>query len=340
MKLPYCIFISNILLWLLMAGQEAYSGNKNPLRKELSLKGKWLFEIGDNPIFSDPEFDDRHWVSVSVPKNWENTGFPGYDGYAWYRIHFKFHKLSDSKEYHLKLGQIDDVDIVYLNGHRIGSSGSFPPNYNSAYGSYRDYIIPSNFLKKNGKNVLAVRVYDGWGPGGISHGDVGIYSKRSFPLVQNYTGFWKFSPGDHKDWKNPDYNDSDWSEVMVPLKWEDQGYPFLDGFGWYRKEVVIASKKRNEHLILVLGCIDDQDEVYLNGQMIGRTGQAPLSSTLNVFCNKYRFYYIPPNVIHWGSKNTIAVRVFDIGGEGGILRGPVGLTTRKNYLRIRRYYKD
>jgi len=334
---PTIIFILHMLFCLLIAAQSGYTGEKNPLKREFSLKGKWLFEIGDNPVYCDPEFNDNHWVNIPVPKHWENAGFPGYDGYAWYRIHFKFHNLSNSREYHLKLGQIDDVDMVYLNGKLIGSTGSFPPVYKTAYGNQRDYYIPFNLLKDS-ENVLAVRVFDEQGPGGIYHGDIGIYSSHSLPLIQNFAGYWKFSPGDYEDWKNPDYDDSEWPEVMVPVKWEDQDYPLLDGFAWYRKEVEMPAKKNKEHLILVLGRIDDQDEVYLNGQLIGRTGQSPLGSTSQILVSKYRFYYIPPSLIHWGSKNIIAVRVFDVGGEGGILKGPIGITTRKTYLRIKRYY--
>ena len=43
-----------------------------------------------------------------------------------------------------------------------------------------------------------------------------------------------------------------------------------------------------------------------------------------------RAYLIPPEMVQWGKKNTIAVRVYDAGGGGGLYGGPVELTNRGN----------
>ena len=58
------------------------------MRRVVSLTGMWKFEIGDNPKFSERGFDDSKWEKIRVPGTWENQGFPGYDGYAWYRRSF------------------------------------------------------------------------------------------------------------------------------------------------------------------------------------------------------------------------------------------------------------
>ena len=36
-----------------------------------------------------------------------------------------------------------------------------------------------------------------------------------------------------------------------------------------------------------------------------------------------RFYSIPKDLIKYGQNNYIAIRIFDGGGDGGILTGPV-----------------
>ena len=38
-------------------------------------------------------------------------------------------ELDKNLDFSLFLGNIDDVDEVYLNGHKIGFSGTFPPKY-------------------------------------------------------------------------------------------------------------------------------------------------------------------------------------------------------------------
>ncbi len=309
------------------------------MRREISLRGKWKFEIGDDIRYSEENFNDNRWVSIYVPEHWENAGFPGYDGYAWYRVQFHLRRPSLSKDYYIKLGKIDDVDMAYLNGHPIGSTGEFPPNFDTEYNKHRTYYIPHGYLNKDDVNVIAVRVYDEHSRGGIYSGDVGIYSKKTIPLHKSFAGSWKFSPGDNPEWKNMSYNDEGWSEIMVPGRWESQGFNYLDGFAWYRKWVDVPANKTDDHLILVLGMIDDQDEVYLNGKKIGHTGPSPLASNNNTYCRDYRFYYVPPSSIRKDSKNLIAIRVYDKQGSGGIIEGAIGITTRKNYLKMKRYFK-
>jgi len=43
----------------------------------------WKFEIGDDPAYSERNYDVSRWEQIHVPGTWENQGFPGYDGYAW-----------------------------------------------------------------------------------------------------------------------------------------------------------------------------------------------------------------------------------------------------------------
>jgi len=142
------------------------------------LPERWHFITGDNPEYVNPKFDDNAWTSIDVPDYWERQGFDGYDGIAWYRVHFTIDKKLPGDSVYFILGKIDDADQSYLNGVRIGGMGIFPPNPITAYDKYRFYKIPTNLLKKN--NVLAVRVFDMGGPGGIVSGPIGIYDERDY----------------------------------------------------------------------------------------------------------------------------------------------------------------
>ena len=301
----------------------------------LDLRGQWNFTLGDKMIWSNPDFDDNDWTNIFVPAAWEDEGFPGYNGYAWYRKTFKIKPDVDTGNIYLKLGQIDDVDEVYLNGKLIGFSGSFPPEYITAYNVNRTYRIPQDLLNKGQANVIAVRVYDNELGGGILRNEIGIYRKSDrrgpdLPL----DGTWLFMPGDDMDWKDVDTDDKDWFTVMVPAPWETQGFRDHDGFSWYRKHVYIPKIYREESLILVLGRIDDLDQTFFNGEKIGETGPMHNSEIFNVTGDqwlKWRNYKIPDHLIRYGENNLIAVRVYDGLIQGGIYEGPIGLMTTSKF---------
>lgn len=300
-----------------------------------SLKGSWLFSIGDESDWAGMNFRDNNWESIRVPSSWENEGFHGYNGFAWYRKHFTIKSDYRSKVIYLKLGRVDDVDEVYLNGKLIGSTGSFPPDYKTAYFAWREYYIPSEFFNYDGDNVIAVRVYDSELEGGIVEGDVSLFEDvRAVKISYDLSGQWKFNTGDDMERKNAGFNDKDWGSIIVPGFWESQGYPDYDGFAWYRKKFIPPSRLSGENLVLFLGKIDDIDEVYVNGKLIGTTGnlnRRPIRYDTYGEYNQIRGYYIPKDLLKFNQENTVAVRVYDGFKDGGIYRGPVGLVKQKDY---------
>ncbi len=132
-----------------------------------AIPGPWRLRTGDDPRYATREFDEDTWETVPVPKPWEEAGHPDYDGYAWYRTRFPLPPAPAGRPAYLELGKVDDVDETFLNGVKLGATGAFPPNYRSEWQAYRRYRIPVDALNWGGENVLAVRVYDGAGPGGI-----------------------------------------------------------------------------------------------------------------------------------------------------------------------------
>jgi DUF1680 family protein len=128
---------------------------------------------------------------------------------------------------------------------------------------------------------------------------------------------WKFYTGDNADFAKPAFNDVAWKEIKVDTFWERQGYDKYDGIAWYRIHVVLPSslKETNQLLQAVqlsLGRIDDADETYVNGKKISAT----------VGWDVDRSYLIPFALIEWDKENTIAIRVNDMGGNGGMYGGP------------------
>lgn len=301
----------------------------------LNLKGLWKFSIGDDKKWAESNFDDSDWESIHVPSSWEDEGFYGYNGYAWYRTEFDLPNDFDEEIVYLFLGYIDDVDEVYLNGQPVGSSGKFPPDFKTAYNAERKYPISLKHFRPGKKNTLAVRVYDYYREGGIVSGNVGLYVKSYRFLVQkNLEGTWKFKTGDKPEYKDPELDDSKWDEIIVPGYWETQGYNEYNGMAWYRKTFTISKPLDDDKLVMLLGKIDDLDETYLNGKLIGRTGEFKENTNKMKHNNEWqemRGYLFPANLLNQNGENVIAVRVYDGYINGGIYEGPIGITTQKNY---------
>ena len=115
-----------VLVFIILLSSANIFGND--LDRIINLNTKWKFAIGDYQKWASPTLNDDDWETISVPSEWENQGFPGYDGYAWYRTEFTLDAIYENDNIYLNLGYIDDVDEVYINGILVGFSGSFPPN--------------------------------------------------------------------------------------------------------------------------------------------------------------------------------------------------------------------
>ena len=169
------------------------------LQAQNFLKPEWRFQTGDDPAWAGEEFDDSGWESMRSGLDWENQGYPTYDGYAWYRqvvvIPADMEDMArETGGMILYLGTIDDCDEAYFNGIRIGSAGSFPPEYETGYHSKREYRIETALVHWGGENTVAVRVYDGGGGGGIVHGKIALSVIGMDELVSLKP---VLEPGDH-----------------------------------------------------------------------------------------------------------------------------------------------
>ena len=146
----------------------------------LDLAGAWRF-TSDPPgklaaeQVAAPEFDAAAWRELKTPGLWESQGedLKAYDGFAWYRKEFTLETVPTAPGLVLKLGAVDDEDWTYLNGRLVGHIGrdTHPDDYWSAD---RVYAVPPGLLRV-GRNVIAVRVNDLRGGGGIARGPLGLY---------------------------------------------------------------------------------------------------------------------------------------------------------------------
>jgi len=143
-------------------------------QNSIELDRGWVMRTGDNQAWAKPDFDDGKWRAIEVGKPWEKAGYANYDGYAWYRIEFtvpeRWQEQDENGLLSLSLGSIDDADVTYFNGERVGATGSVPPDYKTAYYTRRFYRVPTSLVRWGEANVIAVRVYDDHNDGGLYQG--------------------------------------------------------------------------------------------------------------------------------------------------------------------------
>ena len=152
--------------------------------KKIDLKT--FNENDDNLVNKDYisiNYDDVHWKSMKIP-NWLSGSFQNFDGIIWFRKSFELTKIEKNETYYLSLGGIDDNDITFLNGVKIGRTQDWTKK--------RNYVIPVGLLKK-GKNTISIQVFDGARNGGIYGGDdFGI--KKDDEFILDLSGDWKYLP--------------------------------------------------------------------------------------------------------------------------------------------------
>ena len=82
------------------------------------------------------------------------------------------------------MGRIDDYDEIFLNGERVGSTWGqadsfYPGELEDKYMVQRNYYLRQGVVHP-GKNLVAVRVFDGFKDGGIYKGPIGFITQEKF----------------------------------------------------------------------------------------------------------------------------------------------------------------
>lgn len=108
--------------------------------------------------WGDPALDLGGWKTMAVPGLWEDAGEPELNGVVWFRRTFELPDNVGNVAAELYLGMVDDIDTTFVNGVKVGTT--------TGYNVARKYTLPAGVLK-GGRNVIAVRVLDTGGGGGI-----------------------------------------------------------------------------------------------------------------------------------------------------------------------------
>lgn len=119
--------------------------------------------------YAKPTVAADGWSTMELPKLFEAAGLL-IDGAVWFRRVLQLPETWAGKDLVLNLAAIDDFDVTYFNGTKIGSTGKETPNSHMVL---RKYVVPGSLVRA-GANVIAVRVFDHAGEGGFGRGEMSI----------------------------------------------------------------------------------------------------------------------------------------------------------------------
>lgn len=152
-----------------------------------------------------------------------------------------------------------------------------------------------------------------------------ILPAMCFSQAVNLPVQWKFRMEDDPAFMQQGYDDSKWGSVIVPMSWEKLSINKERSIGWYRVTFDVPDSLLNKELVFFAGTIDDADETYFNGHFIGRSGKFPPND--QTAWDVERKYIVKKE---WVKKeNTIAIRVYNGIGDGGIAGGRVMIISKK-----------
>ena len=173
------------------------AGNPAPaaVRGVLELPGPWRFQMGDDPRWADPGFDDSAWPSVVLDQPLNAQGIEPYSGFGWYRIHLDTKQLDPFGTTPLELliasrsiGQL----AVYVNGVEAGRTRGMtdlPAMYQSA-----PLVARLSGPDSSGSRVLAIRTWSGPGipirSGLLSQAEIGTHAEIADRLLAANGRLW------------------------------------------------------------------------------------------------------------------------------------------------------
>jgi sialate O-acetylesterase len=146
-----------------------------------ALQGGLLNEAKTS-VFKDVLFDDSKWPLLNEQQMWDQKSIGKFNFIVWLRNTIILTSNEAKNKATLELSEIDDDNITYVNGIKVGNSYKWD--------MYRKYFIPDGLLKE-GENIIAVRVVDNKAGGGIYSDVVNLKFKKGETIVP-INSEWKF----------------------------------------------------------------------------------------------------------------------------------------------------
>lgn len=197
-----------------------------------------------NLAWFSPDLDDSGWTEVNLHEGFSKLGVPEHPSVVYFRRTISLPEGAPLTGARLRLGIVERMDTVYLNGRWVGASAWVE--------NPRNYAIPDGVLR-TGENTLVIRVLKSRPDGGFrspeSEWKIVLSNGREIPLGGVWRG--KVSvdarpphplPAGYENW--PVMPSVLYNGMIAPLA------PMaLSGAIWYQGEANVGRARQYAHLL-------------------------------------------------------------------------------------------
>jgi len=218
--------------------------------------------VEDSASWRKPDFDDSKWAKVQLPQRFDYDLLPRFDGVAWFRREISIPENVSKTNLTIHVGRIDDENIVFLNGKKLGEN-------------LQEYLAKTEYLK-SGKNVIAIRIKDYWERGGFLD-PVADFKMSSGSWEHSLAGEWKMGIGNLSFmWiRTPSVHPNLlYNGMLSPIF----NYP-IKGVIWYQGENNVLFAKQYRDVIPVM--INDWRQHFCSGEFPFYLVQLPNMNSIN-----------------------------------------------------------
>lgn len=134
------------------------------------------------------------WKTLKVPGTWEeHPDLKSHDGFGWYHCQIRIPETWRGRSGYLYVEKVDNACESFVNGVKVGVSGSLPPRYVNGVENQHRYAIPPELIRPGAINSVSLRIFDEGGAGGFKGAAPSLIGGAdAIPLA----GTWIFRAGD------------------------------------------------------------------------------------------------------------------------------------------------
>ena len=148
-----------LVLWcaaVRSASARAQTFDATGLQRPSNIDTKWRVKAGDDPAWSQPDFDDSDWILVDPKRNLLEYFPQERPEVLWYRIRAKV--TSTQVQLSLEADHVSHAYELFVNGERLLWDGTVSPYKPHSYFAYKVAPIPQRDME-SGSLLIAIRVH-------------------------------------------------------------------------------------------------------------------------------------------------------------------------------------
>ena len=142
------------------------------------------------------------WFRVAVPEAWRRmpSGKQApIQGYSWYRCLVRIPADWKNATLTLFVEALDDARASYVNGQKVGATGTFAPLFRSGLGEKGRYPVSSDLISPGEYATIAIRVYQNDPRPNFAVAPPVLFNGTARQAIR-MTGNWQYRPGDDAGW--------------------------------------------------------------------------------------------------------------------------------------------